>query len=372
LLRELFFTRHALDRRSREIKARHGVAVKIAQFARVSPSRVIENSCCDDFPFDLKRKSLAELRHESRARHVKTLWTKNAEAIAWVATSTAIFSFIFASGKFAGDTASVFQINFLRQVGGFLTLAAIVAIGRDSLPSYRSKRPLAHFMRAICGVCGALAVIQASADMPIVDATAMSLLYVVFVVILGMLFFHERIGKRQWAGILICGGGAFAIMVSRGAFQHFDLGYIRPALLAMSGAALFALEGILIKVLSQSDRPMIVLVHVNIFGLLMLTAPALFAWKPLPLTDTLGYMLLGPLGIAAQYCTIRGYRMANLSVVGPVDYSWLVFAAVIGFVFFNEVPTSGVFLGAALITAGGIVLATVRPAPEKQAMPELQ
>jgi drug/metabolite transporter (DMT)-like permease len=227
-------------------------------------------------------------------------------------------------------------------------------------------------MRAIFGVFGAVAVIQASKDMPIVDATAMSLLYVVFVVILGMVFFHERIGARQGLGMLVCGAGALSIMFSRGAFQHFDLGYIRPALLAMLGAALFAFEGILIKLLSQSDRPMVVLVYVNVFGLMMLSIPAFIFWKPLPLADMLCYMLLGPLGIAGQYCTIRGYSMAKISIVGPVDYAWLVFAALIGFLFFNEIPTSGVLIGAALIAAGGIVLATVKPGPEKQAMPELQ
>jgi drug/metabolite transporter (DMT)-like permease len=303
---------------------------------------------------------------------VRGRWTGNAEAIVWVATSTAIFSFIFASGKFAGDSASVFEINFLRQVGGFLTLAAIVAIRREGLRDYGSRRPLAHFMRAVFGVSGALAVVQASADMPIVDATAMSLLYVVFVVLLGMLVFRERIGRRQGSGILICGGGAVTIMISRGAFQHFDPAYIQPALLAISGAALFALEGVLIKVLSQSDRPMTVLLHVNIFGLMLLAVPAFLAWKPLPLGEAFAYMLLGPLGIAAQYCTIRGYRMADISVVGPVDYSWLVFAALIGFLFFGEIPTAGVAVGAALIAGGGIVLATVRPAPEKQPTLELQ
>jgi drug/metabolite transporter (DMT)-like permease len=299
-------------------------------------------------------------------------WGHNAEAIAWVATSTAIFSFIFASGKFAGDSASVFQINMLRNIGGFLTLLTIVATSRKGLVHYRSRRPFAHLMRAIFGVCGALAVIQASADMPIVDATAMSLLYVVFVVILGVVFFRERIGRRQGAGMLIAGAGAVAIMLSRGAFQHFDAAYVRPAMLAMLGAGLFAFEGVLIKVLSQSDRPMVVLLHVSVFGLFILTPMAIMYWKPLPLADLLFYLMLGPLGVAGQYCTIRGYRMADISIVGPVDYSWLVFAAAIGFVFFDEIPTFGVAFGAAMIAAGGIVLATVKPAREKQPVLELQ
>lgn len=303
--------------------------------------------------------------------NVRKSWATNAEAIAWVLLSTGIFSLIFASGKFAGDTASVVQINFLRMVGGFVVLMGIVAFSGANPKSYRSRRPMAHFMRAVLGVGGAVLAIQAQADMPTVDATAMGLLYVVFVLILGMAVFHERIGRRQWSGILLCCLGAVVIMVSRGAFQQFDPAYVLPASYAILGAALFAVEGLLIKHLSVHDRPMVLLVHVNVFGLLLLAIPAWFAWQALPLTDMLIYLALGPIGVFAQYCTIRGYGMADISIVGPVDYSWLIFAALIGW-FFGEIPTTGVVAGAVLIAGGGVVLATVRPAREKQPILELQ
>ncbi|UVC07601.1 DMT family transporter [Rhizobium sp. TH2] len=298
-------------------------------------------------------------------------WATNAEAIVWVLLSTGIFSLIFASGKFAGDTASVVQINFLRMIGGFIALMAIVIFSGARLGSYRSSRSIAHFMRAVLGVGGAVLAVQAQTDMPTVDATAMGLLYVVFVLILGMAVFHERIGRKQWSGILLCCAGAVGIMVSRGAFQHFDPAYVLPASFAIGGAALFAVEGLLIKHLAVHDRPMVLLVHVNVFGMLMLAIPAWIWWEPLPLKDSLLYMALGPVGVFAQYCTIRGYGMADISIVGPVDYSWLIFAALIGW-YFGEIPTWGVAAGAALIAVGGIVLATVKPAREKQPVLELQ
>lgn len=299
-------------------------------------------------------------------------WTTNAEAIGWVLLSTGIFSVIFSSGKFAGETASVVQINFLRMIGGFIALSTIVLWQGVSLTHYRSRRPWSHFLRSVLGVTGAVFAIQSQADMPVVDATALSLLYVVFVLILGMVFFGERIGRRQWWGILFCCAGAFVIMGSRGAFHSFDASYALPAAFAIGAALLFAFEGTLIKHLAGHDRPMVLLLHVNVFGILLLVLPAVFAWKPLPLTDTLIYLALGPIGVFAQYCTIRGYGMADISIVGPVDYSWLIFATLIGFFFFGEVPTWAVAGGAALIAAGGIVLATVKPAREKQPILELQ
>lgn len=299
-------------------------------------------------------------------------WTTNAEAIGWVLLSTGIFSLIFASGKFAGETASVVQINFLRMIGGFAALAVVVTWRGGGIRQYGSRKSGVHFLRTVLGVTGAVFAVKSQADMPIVDATALSLLYVVFVLILGMVFFHERIGRRQWWGILFCCAGAIVIIGSRGAFRQFDAGYALPASLAVGAALLFAFEGTLIKHLAGHDRPMVLLVHVNLFGLVLLAAPAWMAWRPLPLGDILLYAALGPFGVFAQYCTIRGYGMADISIVGPVDYSWLIFASLIGFFFFNETPTWAVAGGAALIASGGIVLATVRPAREKQPTLEFQ
>lgn len=297
------------------------------------------------------------------------MWTRNAEAIAWVTAATALFSVVFASGKFAGDVASPLQIIFLRYIGGLLTLLVLVAVSRQSLASHRSRRPLAHFLRALFGCSGGVTIMYSSANMPIVDATALGLLYVVFVMALGVLFLGERIGARHLAGIGLCCAGAVVVMISRGAFRHFDPAYLLPAAVAISGAVLLAVEGIMIKLLAQAERPLTVLLYVNTFGMLLLAIPAWATWGTDGLLENCAFMLLGPIGITAQYFVIRGYRLADLSVVGPVDYVWLIFAALIGYVFFNEIPTAAVLAGSALIAIGGMVLATLKPSPH-EAVPE--
>ena len=84
------------------------------------------------------------------------------------------------------------------------------------------------------------------------------------------------------------------------------------------------------------------------------------------------FLLLGPLAVAAQYCVVRGYRLASLAIVGPVDYAWLVFAALIGFLFFNEIPTAGVIAGAVVIALGGVVLAVIKPEPDAARAEDVQ
>ena len=286
---------------------------------------------------------------------------RNAEAIVWVVLGTAIFSIFYASGKFAGDLASPLQIVFLRYVGGFVTLGCIVAFSGKSHTVYISNQPFSHFIRAIFGCFGGVGIVYASAKMPVVDATAITLLYVVFVIPLGVMFLGERIHKSQWAAIVLSGLGAAIVMISRGAFQALDAAYLWPALIALGSAMLLALEGILIRTLSQTDKAMTVLLYVNFFGIFLILPPAILTWGSTELATNLQFLLLGPIAITAQYFTIRGYRIADISVVGPIDYTWLVFAAIIGYVFFDEIPTVGVVLGALLITIGGVLLAALKP-----------
>lgn len=289
-----------------------------------------------------------------------TVWSKNAEAILWVLAATALFSIVFASGKFAGAAASPLQIIFLRYVGGALTLFVIVLLSPMRLLDYRSKQPLSHLLRAVFGSSGGAAIIYATAHMPVVDATAIGLLQVVFMIVLGIVFLGERIGLSRGLGIAMCCAGAGLILLSRGAFGTFDLHYLWPAAIALCGAALIGMETVLIKMLTRVDRPMTVLLYVNCFGVLLMAAPAFLEWKPIDLVRLLAFLLLGPLAITAQYFVIRGYRIADIAVVGPIDYTWLIFAALIGLVFFGEIPTSGVVAGSIIIVGGGLVLAMLK------------
>lgn len=285
----------------------------------------------------------------------------NTKAIIWVTIGTALFSLIFASGKFADGSATPLQILFLRYIGGLATLLMVVAARRERLSAYRSPKPLSHLIRAVFGASGGGALIYASANMPIVDATALGLLYVVFVIPLGVLVLKERLTSQHLGAVAICCAGAAIVMVSRGAFTSFHLAYIFPAGIAVLGAALLAIEGLMIKMLSHSDRAMTVLLYVNAFGILLMAGPAAMQWVPLSLGSALSFILLGPIAVTAQYCIVQGYRLASLSIVGPVDYTWLIFAGMIGFLFFGEMPTFGVAAGSAIIAIGGIMLAIIKP-----------
>ncbi|ETX13658.1 hypothetical protein OCH239_09340 [Roseivivax halodurans JCM 10272] len=275
-------------------------------------------------------------------------------AILWVLLSTFLWTVIFAAGKLSGGEIGAFQITFLRYVGGFSLLSgAVVAQGR--LAQHRSARPSAHFARAVCGCGAAVAITWASTRMPLVDATAIGMLSGVLTVLLGVAVLNERLGRANGIAIFLAVVGVAFVMLGKGAFRSGL--FLIPALVAFLSAAMFALEGLLISVLGRAERPGTVMLHVSFFGLVLMGGPAWLEWRPLSWQATLSCISLGPVGLIAQYCTIRGYRAAPLSVVAPIDYSWILFSALLGAMFFGEIPGPSAWIGCTLIVSGGVVLA---------------
>jgi drug/metabolite transporter (DMT)-like permease len=285
---------------------------------------------------------------------------RNVEAVLFKLAGGLFFAVMFASGKFAGELASALQILFLRYIGGFLTLLIVIGVTfSPNYPRLRSHYWQLQLTRAFCSAFGGVAMIHANAHMPISDANAISLLSAVFLVCLGMLVFHERPTYWHVIGMLVCVAGAATIALSRGVFSSFDESYAWPALIALLAAVLFAFEGIFIKILSRIDDLLTTLLYVNFFGIVLLLVPALISWRSWG-PENFFFIALGPLAIAAQYCNLRAFILAKVSVLAPVSYSSLAFATLIGWIFFGEVPTLGVVAGAGLIVLGGLVLALSR------------
>lgn len=274
-------------------------------------------------------------------------------AVGWVTLGTAIFSLIYASAKFAGSAAMPFQIVLLRYAGGFLVLLPF-SFGQSGARSLRSRHRLSHFKRSVTGCFGGAAIIQASASMPVVNATAIGLLSSILAVVFGVLVLKERTRAGHWRAVMLAATGALLIVLEQGAAPM--AGQLWPAAVAFAGAVLLAIEAVWIRTLSQLETPLSMLLHVNLFGLGLMFCPALLQWQPLDWPVVMAALSLGPIAITAQYCVIRGYRLAPLSILGPVDYTWLIFAAVLGAFLFDEWPGPVALIGSAMIAWGGMLL----------------
>ena len=278
------------------------------------------------------------------------------KALLWGALGTLLFTVLFASSKLTHGAISAFQIMFIRYVSGFVVLLSIVRVKKNHLRDYTSKRPHYHFYRSVCGAMGGICIIHASHISPIADVTAIGLTDGLITVLLSVIFLSESVGLRQWLGGVLCALGALVVVYGSNQGELFG-SFSYGLWLALLGALLISIESLLIKVLTFSEKPLAILLYVNLFSMLITSIPALMTWRSPTLSQQVFFLALGPIAICAQYCWVVAYSLEDVSIVTPINYTWIVFAALLGYLFFDE--TLGIFtiFGATLIIFGGIVLA---------------
>ncbi len=278
--------------------------------------------------------------------------------IFWVLAGAAIFTVIYAAEKLSGGAVTTLQLLFLRYASGLVILLVALPLSGRPLGEFRSTMPSRQFVRTVFGVVGSAAATQAPVYVPFIDATAVGLMEGMLLVLMGVIFLGERMAPIHWLGAAVALCGAVTVVLGQGAFvtAHDFQAWLGIAL-AFGSALFFAIEGVMTRILALKERPMTLVLYANAFGTLLTAGPALAAWTPIGLEALVPYLLLGPISVLGQYCYMRGYALAPASLVGPIDYSWLIFAAILGLVVFAQVPTLLSVAGAAVLILGGILLA---------------
>ena len=270
-------------------------------------------------------------------------------AIAALATMSALIKLASQRG------VHLLEIMFWRQaVSVPLILAWLAATG--GLGSLRTQRPGTHFLRALYGTIGMLFNFGAVILLPLAEATTMAFTAPIWAVILSTLLLKEKVGVWRWSAVLF--GFAGVLLIAQPGSGDIPL---YGAAIALSGAFMVALISIQIADLNRTDMPLTIVFYFALFSMPM-TAVAL----PFAMTrhDTGDWLLLGAIGgagVVGQLLLTAALRFGAVASVIVMDYSSLFWATLYGWLFFTSLPPASTWLGAPLIIAAGIVIAS-RPA----------
>ena len=128
-------------------------------------------------------------------------------------------------------------------------------------------------------------------------------------------------------------------------------------IVALTTALIFALAMILIRKLSQTEPPPRILFFYHLTGLTFFVGPAIWVWRTPVAEEWLFLFLIGLLTTIGMICYVRGLAAGEASIVGPMEYTRLIYAAFLGYFFFAEVPVIWTWIGAAIIVASAFYIA---------------
>jgi len=237
-----------------------------------------------------------------------------------------------------------FQIVFLRNLFGFLTLSPLVL--RAGIQSLHTAKMGLYLSRGVISTVGMLLSFWAASLLPLAEATALSFIQLLFASLIAVLVLHERMRPYRWLALGL--GFAGALVMLRPGFQEGSLGIW----LTLIASALFAWVTIVIKMLSRTESSITITAYMGLLQTPLSFLAAVWVWTwPSP-EQWLWMLAMGFLGTIGQVALTQAYKLADVTTVMPLDFSRLIWASLIGFWIFAEIPDLWTCVGGALIFAG--------------------
>jgi len=259
--------------------------------------------------------------------------------------------------KFLTESWPVGQIMGSRGSVILIAILAVMAM-KGKLHRLRVQHLWVTLLRAATIIGGTFTFMTALSLMPIADAIAIVFISPVFGTLLAVAVLKERVGWRRWAAMLFGLVGVVIALNPAGVLSDSTAPYdLTVALLPLLTALLVSVRDVSSRFLVSGDDSLAIMFYTVLGVTLAGYVTAGFVdWQPVSLSQV-GFILLAAVFMfGAYFFQIESFRFAEVNVIAPFRYASLIFAAVVGFIVWGDVPTANMAIGSAIIVASGLFI----------------
>ena len=261
-----------------------------------------------------------------------------------------------AVSKHLAQSYAIGQVICLRQLAAFLFILPYVM----SVTGLRALRPVnraGQLLRALYFVAGSWLIVWSLSLLPISIVTVVLFTSPIFVAMFSMPILGERVDARQW--IAIAAGFVGVLLIVRPAGGLSWIVFLPVVATLINGV-----RDAFTRRLSRTENSLSILfwsgAAVALAGLLSYP----FGWRPLDWQGAAWFLAAGLFNACAHFMVIEALRLGRAAVVVPFRYSGILWAMLVGFLVWNEVPDVWMLLGAAIVVVSGIyMIRIVAPTP---------
>ncbi len=269
--------------------------------------------------------------------------------IALGALGYTLFAMHDAATKWLVETIPVWQILFFRSV---LIVLGCTLIGRGRLwrRVLTSPNRGALTLRAALVLIAWLAYYTAARTLPLAQLLTLYFGAPVVTTLLAMPLLGERVSGSRWVSVLL---GFTGVLI---AAEPSRIHASRATVLVLAAAVTWAYTVILMRQIAKRESSLVQVLAQNLFYLVVTGGLSLATWVPPRGAQWWLLLLVGVLGGAGQFFLIEGAQVAPAAIMATVEYTSLVWAFVLGYLVFGNVPRRPVWIGAALILLSGFFM----------------
>ena len=266
----------------------------------------------------------------------------------WMSISAVTYVVSIAIGRYMAPDIEVFQIAFLRNA--FAVLFMMPWLLNVGLGAMRTNQLGRHILRGFMSSTNVTLLFAAVALIPIADMSAIGFLQPVLASAIAGFVLGEVVSRYRWLAIVA--GFVGALIVIRPGFADFNLGIA----FALGSALAGAVVSIMIKTLVRSDPPDTIAAWLFVTQTLILLIPTILVWNNPTLEQWGLFAVIGFMSVILQRTYNRGVQAADMSIAMPFNFTRLIWAALLGWIVFAELPDIWTWIGGTIIFAASIWL----------------
>jgi drug/metabolite transporter (DMT)-like permease len=209
-------------------------------------------------------------------------------------------------------------------------------------------RPM--FLRSFLILTAWLCYYTAARDLQLAELTTIYYAAPIIITVLSVLVLGEKVPLARWSAVAIGFAGVYV------ACDPGKLGFSLPVLLVLAAACCWGLSIVLLRKLALQERTIVQMILNNGFFLVTAGLPLIYLWHTPSPTQVALLATAGTIAGVAQFTLFEGMKRAPASVIAPFEYTALVWAFLLGFLVWHDVPRSEVFAGAVMIIGAGLLI----------------
>ncbi|WP_439150592.1 DMT family transporter [Sulfitobacter sp.] len=288
-------------------------------------------------------------------------------AIALKLGAVFLFTVMAAVIKIATETVPAGQAVFFRSFFAFPMIILWLWQRGDLRHGLKPSNLMGHVWRGIFGTTAMGLTFGGLSLLPLPEVTAIGYATPLFTVIFAVLFLGERVRLFRLSAVAVGLIGVLIVLYPRftiggdAVSQMATLG----ALMVLGASIMRALVQVHVRRLVQTDSTAAIVFFFSLTatGLSFMTLPLgmLVDWPALTwvmpgLQVSLLLICSGLIGGVAQIMITSSFRFGPVSMLAPFDYASMIFATLIGWLVFSEIPTPAILIGAGLVMTGGVLI----------------
>lgn len=285
-------------------------------------------------------------------KSIYTFWVKIpnvTKAIFWALLGTVFMTAMSVLIKYLGGTLPFVEVAWFRAFFGLIIISPFI-LNRGGLKAIYTKKIRMHLIRGVLAVLAMLSGFYAVTVLPLTLVTTLGFSRPLFMIPLAILFLHEVVKARRWSATII---GFIGILIA-----IRPSGEIEPAvLIALFSSFIFAIVMITTKKLSATEAPTTLMFYQGFLSSLFILPLCLFFWETPNINELILLFMLAIFGSLSVNCTIRALKLADTTIVSPIEYIRIIFATFAGFIIFMEIPSIWTLVGGLIIIFSTVYIA---------------